>query len=111
MRSRAPVQQARVAFGAVPPDPLVGRRTADPELLGDMCRWPAGLDTADQELPAEDAQPRSRMSHARALTFGGVRHPNRSTRALVLSTRSVGTTARAAGRTSRPALTPSVSVA
>src|SRR5439155_24497498 len=93
-RTRAPVEEARLALGPIPPDPLVRGRSADPELLGDVRCRPASGDPSNQELSAEDAQPRSRISHARALFFGGDRHPNRSTRALVLSTTCVGITPR-----------------
>ena len=44
-------------------DPLVRRRTADPELLRDMRRRPARLHPGDQKLTTEDGQASPRMCH------------------------------------------------
>jgi hypothetical protein len=54
----------RQPVGPVAADSLVGRRPADPELLGDGRRRPAiDHDPPHQKLPAEDAETRTRMCH------------------------------------------------
>src|SRR5689334_8754790 len=97
MRPGAAIEQPGLALGPITANPLVRGRPADSELLGNVRHRPACGDPSHEELSAEDAQPRSRMSHARALSSVGVRHPNRSTRALVLSTMCLGTTPRPSG--------------
>ena len=55
MRSRAPIFEPRQAVGPIPADPLVCRRPADPELLGDGRRWPAvDHHPFHQQLSTED---------------------------------------------------------
>jgi len=64
MRPGGPVLEAGQPVGAVAADPLVRRRSADPELLGDDRRRPAvDHDPLHQELPTEDAETRTRMCH------------------------------------------------
>jgi hypothetical protein len=64
MRSRAAVLESGQPVRPESTDPLVRRRPADPELLGDR----RGRPTIDhhplhQELPTEDAEPSTRMCH------------------------------------------------
>ena len=64
MGPRAAVLEARQPIGAIATDPLVRRRSADPELLGDGRRRPAvDQHPLHQELPTEDAETRTRMCH------------------------------------------------
>lgn len=44
------IKQAGFALGPIAADPLVGRRSTDPELLGDVGDGPTGRHTAHQEL-------------------------------------------------------------
>src|SRR6266536_2942343 len=47
----------------MPPDPLVRRRPADPELLGHVRCRPARVHASDQELTTEDREAGPRMCH------------------------------------------------
>ena len=64
VRATAAVFEPGQPFGAVPADPLVSRRPADPELLGDRRRRPTvNDDPFHQQLAAEDTETRLRMCH------------------------------------------------
>ena len=47
----------------MPPDPLVRRCPADPQLFGDVRRRPTSVNTSDKKLTTEDRQARPRMCH------------------------------------------------
>ena len=76
VRPGGPVEEARLALGAVSPDPLVRGRPADPELLGDVRGRPAGLHAGDEELTTEDGQARPRMCHESLLLGLVLNTPN-----------------------------------
>ena len=64
MGPRAVVLETGQPVSPIAADPLVRRRPADPELLGDGRRRPAVDDhSLHQELSTEDAETRTRMCH------------------------------------------------
>jgi hypothetical protein len=76
-----PILETGRTLGPVPADPLVGRRPADPELFGDRRRRPTiDEDALDEELAAEDAEARLRMSHESLRTVRILTNPNRAAR-------------------------------
>lgn len=62
----------------MPADPLVRGCSADPELLGDVRRWPAGRHASDEELATEYGQTRPTMCHESLLLGLVLNTPNRA---------------------------------
>lgn len=64
MWSTRSVEKSCFSTGSIPSDPLVCRRPADVELLGNVRRGPAfPEDTSDDQLATEDCEFRPRMCH------------------------------------------------